>query len=944
MSSTYNYLNIEIHRKNPEFVSDFSKTLLEGHYTRAGESIPQAFARAATTFCFGDYALAQRIYNYAYNNWFMYASPVLSNATKGRWVEDEEKDGSYYWYTSSFIAEEKQTGQPISCFAFDVPDTAKGQVETIQELATLSMIGGGTGAHNSIRGVTSKAPGPIPYMKVMDSAIGYFKQGHTRRGALAYYLDVDHPDIVEHIKFRVPGGDAKRRSDNRQQFHSAVNLTDKFIEAVENDSEYDLVCPHSGKVYESLRARSIWELILETRALTGEPYLLKTDAATRKMPETQRKMGLRVKGSNLCVTPDTLVLTDEGHLPIGELEGKSVNVWNGQVFSKVEVAKTGVNQSVVRVITDSGQELECTPYHKFYLADGYTGRSIMKRAHELKPGDKLIKEDYLPVINGEKELFLAYQNGFFSGDGCSVVQGGRHLGDRVYLYGSKRALREYFYPVSRQWAVQESSDREYGYIDGLMPKFFVPDSSYTVGSRIRWLEGLLDADGTVHQVQQSQTLALANTQEGFLKQIQLMLQTLGVNSKIKVMHEAKTHLMPKNDGSGELGEYPCQKVFRLLISGVGVLKLQELGFTPKRLQLTSVVPDRQAAQFVKVVQVIDEGKKSDTFCFTEPLRGMGMFNGILTGNCSEIVLPTNEDRTFVCCLSSLNLEKYEEWKDTPIVEDLIRFLDNVLQWFISNAPDSLRKAKYSAERERALGLGTFGWHSLLQSKMIPFEGGGFNSAVQLTHEVFSLIERRATASSRQLALERGEAPDMIGTGLRNSRRTAIAPNSNSADIANTSAAIEPWYRNIFVKDTRVGSFTIKNKYLEQLLESKGMNTKAVWSQILADEGSVANLDGLTDHEKAVFKTASEMDQHWLVELADQRGRYICQAQSLNLFFLPGASRAYINSVHLKFLRSQHVYTLYYYRTNREAKVDSAKTIERKALTDWSGAECVACQG
>lgn len=611
MSSTYNYLNIEIHRKNPDFVSDFSKTLLEGHYTREGESIPQALARPAVAFCFGDYALAQRIYDYAYNNWFMYASPVLSNATKGRWVEDKDKDGSYYWYTSTFIAEEKQTGQPISCFAFDVPDTAKGQVETIQELATLSMIGGGTGAHNSIRGVTSKAPGPIPYMKVMDSAIGYFKQGHTRRGALAYYLDVDHPDIVEHIKFRVPGGDAKRRSDNRQQFHSAVNLTDKFIQAVENDSEYDLICPHSGRVYESVRARSIWELILETRALTGEPYLLKTDAATRKMPESQRKLGLRVKGSNLC---------------------------------------------------------------------------------------------------------------------------------------------------------------------------------------------------------------------------------------------------------------------------------------------------------------------------------------------SEIVLPTDEDRTFVCCLSSLNLEKYEEWKDTTIVEDLIRFLDNVLQWFISNAPDSLRKAKYSAERERALGLGTFGWHSLLQSKMIPFEGGGFNSAVQLTHEVFSLIERRATASSRQLALERGEAPDMIGTGLRNSRRTAIAPNSNSADIANTSAAIEPWYRNIFVKDTRVGSFTIKNKYLEQLLESKGMNTKAIWSQILADEGSVANLDGLTDHEKAVFKTASEMDQHWLVELADQRGRYICQAQSLNLFFLPGASRAYINSVHLKFLRAEHVYTLYYYRTNREAKVDSAKTIERKALTDWSGAECVACQG
>ena len=140
----------------------------------------------------------------------------------------------------------------------------------------------------------------------------------------------------------------------------------------------------------------------------------------------------------------------------------------------------------------------------------------------------------------------------------------------------------------------------------------------------------------------------------------------------------------------------------------------------------------------------------------------------------EIVLPTDEQRTFVCCLSSLNLSKYDEWKNTTIVEDLIRFLDNVLQYFISNAPDTLAKARYSAERERALGLGTFGWHALLQQKNIPFESGGFNSAVQLTHEVYGLINKRALAESRKLAQERGEAPDMIGTGLRNSRLTAVA--------------------------------------------------------------------------------------------------------------------------------------------------------------------------
>jgi ribonucleoside-diphosphate reductase alpha chain len=310
----------------------------------------------------------------------------------------------------------------------------------------------------------------------------------------------------------------------------------------------------------------------------------------------------------------------------------------------------------------------------------------------------------------------------------------------------------------------------------------------------------------------------------------------------------------------------------------------------------------------------------------------------------EIVLPTDEHRTFVCCLSSLNLDRFEEWKDTNIVQDLIRFLDNVLQFFISNAPDALQKAKFSAERERALGLGTFGWHALLQQKGIAFESGGFNSAVQLTHQVFSLVKSRAVEESKRLAEERGEALDMVGTGLRNSRLLSIAPNANSSDLAGTSPSIEPYYRNIFQKDTRAGSFVIKNPYLEKLLEEKGCNTKSTWADILANNGSVQHLDFLSEHEKNVFKTAMELDQHWLVELANQRGGYICQAQSLNLFFPAGVSREYVNSVHLKYLNSPDVLTLYYFRTERESKVDTVKNIERKALTDWKGEDCVACQG
>ncbi len=611
--SRVEYQGINIDVEDPEYITDFSRTLLEGYYKREGETISQALSRPAIAFCEGDLEFAQRIYDYVYKGWFMYAGRVLANSRKGHWVKKVSVNN---WQTHNFVSEEKINGQPINCFAFNVPDTAKGQVEVIQELADLSMIGGGTAAHMSIRGIGGKAVGPIPYMKMMDSAIAYFQQGKAKRAAIAAYLNVDHPDIIEHIRFRKPGGDTKRRSDNRKQFHCAVNLTDDFIAAVDNDTEYELKCPHTGKVYEKLKARYVWEEILETRALTGEPYLLKIDEANRQLPASQQQIGLKILGSNLC---------------------------------------------------------------------------------------------------------------------------------------------------------------------------------------------------------------------------------------------------------------------------------------------------------------------------------------------SEILLPTSEDRTFVCCLSSLNIDKYDEWKDSNIVQDLVRFLDNVLQSFIESAPESLSKAVFSASKERAIGIGTLGWHSYLQSKSIPFEGGGFNSSVQHTNIIYSAIKKKAIDESLRLGALRGEPEDMIGTGMRNSRLFALAPNANNSDLLDTSPSIEPYFRNIFLKSTRAGNFVVKNKNLQKLLHLYGQDTDDVWKSVEANEGKVDHLECLNDHEKAVFKTAMEIDQHWVVELAEQRGSAMgnaMQAQSLNVFFPFGSSRKYVNSVHRKFLHSPNVLTMYYLRTEREGNANNVKEIERKALVDWNeeSEDCLGCQG
>lgn len=605
------YQGIEIHEQDPSYITEFSRTLMDGFYKREDETISQALARPAIAFCEGDLELAQRIYDYAYNGWFMYAGRVLSNAPRGHWVKKETVTN---WQTHDFVSEETLTSQPINCFAFNVPDTAKGQVSVIQELASLCMLGGGTAAHLDIRGIGGKAVGPIPYMKLMDSAIAYFQQGKDKRAALAVYLDVSHPDIVEHINFRKPGGDPKRRSDNRKQFHHAVNVTDEFIDAVLNDTDFNLVCPHTKKVHEVVRARKLWEEIQETRALTGEPFLLKIDAANRNLPESQKKLGLKIKGSNLC---------------------------------------------------------------------------------------------------------------------------------------------------------------------------------------------------------------------------------------------------------------------------------------------------------------------------------------------TEVLEPTDENRTFVCCLSSGNLEKFDEWKSTNMIQDLVRLLDNVMQKFIETAPDSVARAKFAAEQERAIGIGTMGFHAYLQSKSIPFEGGGFNSSVQHNAIIFKHMTEQAVLSSQQLAIERGEPNDMKGTGLRNSRLLALAPNANNSDLLNTSPTIEPYFRNIFLKSTKAGNFTVKNEHLRKVLQTYGQDTDEVWKSIQDNDGKVSHLEFLTEHEKLVFKIAMEMDMHWFVELAQGRGEQMGvhgQAQSLNLYFPFGSSRKYVNSVHIKFFKSPDVYTLYYFRGEREGNADNAKAIERTALVDWSGDDCVGCQG
>lgn len=608
------YLGLEIDLSRDNLFSPAGLSRLKEGYMLDSETSPQhRFAYVSKAFGTND-AHAQRLYEYSSKMWLSYATPVLS-----------------YGKTKRSL--------PISCFATRLGDSMESILSTSSETRMLAVVGGGVGVHVGLRPGDKKSSGIIPHLKTYDVDTLAFKQGTTRRGATAAYLDINHPEIVDFLEMRKPtGGDPNRKCLN---LHHGVNLTDDFMHRIEQLSvnkeltkeqkeeldRFPLINPYTKEVAETVSARELWERILTIRMETGEPYLWFIDEVNRKLPEYQRKMGLRNNGSNLC---------------------------------------------------------------------------------------------------SEISLVTASANG----------------------------------------------------------------------------------------------------------------------------------------------------------------------------------------------------------------------------------LPA---RTFVCCLSSVNLEKYDEWKDDPqFIADIVEMLDNVIEVFIdkSRAYPELSAATYSAMRERSIGIGAMGWHALLQKKMIPFQSA---MAVGLNKKIWAKMNEQAKAKTAALALERGPCPDSADsdTPVRNGHLFAVAPNASSSILLDTSPSIEPYRANVYLEKGVNGTHVHKNKYLEALLESKQANTQEIWSGIIANDGSVSEVDCLSDYEKDVFDTAMEIDQTWLIQHAADRQPYICQAQSLNLFFSPTADIQYIHLVHLMAWQAK-LKSLYYCRSDAMRKADKVgKKVEREKIEDLkemaarmaAGDEiCAACEG
>ncbi len=818
--------------------------------------------------------------------WFSLASPIWAN-----------------------YANEK--GLPISCNGSYVADDMYQILGKAAEVGAMTKNGAGTSAYFGDlrpRGATissgGKSSGPVHFMELFDSVANIVSQSNVRRGAFAAYFSVEHQDIDEFLTVRSEGHPI-------QHISIGVCISDKWMQEMIDGSKEN---------------RKIWTKIIQKRFESGYPYIMFVDTVNNNSPQVYKDKGIKIYASNLCVAPETLILTRNGHEIISELEGEDIEIWNGTQWSKTTIVKTGQNQQLYKVTLSDGKTLSCTEYHKWFIFENYDrwrkGLFGEKRTNQLKIGDKLIKFNS-PIIDGNETFKYPYAHGAFCGDGAYESSGR----PRLSLYGEKEAILPYL-----DCEIKNNGRDSVGRLNIILSpdlprKFLVPHNT-SISTKLKWLEGYLDMDGTVAFSDENESLQAVSVEFNFLNEIQLMLQTLGVNAKVVHMADAGYRFMP--DGNGGSKEYWCRESKRLLITSIGLYQLFLLGFSPKRLKISGKLPQREASQFAKVVS-IEKIHQADTYCVNEPLKHMAVFNGILTGNCSEICLSSSESESFVCDLSSLNLLHYDDWKDTDAVEILTYFLDAVMTDYIRKIKDiPFMGAAYSfALSQRALGIGVLGWHSYLQSKMIAFES---MEAKLINPQIYKLIKEKTLKASKEMAIKYGEPSLLKGYGLRNTTTMAIAPTTSSSFIlGQVSPSIEPLNSNYFVKDLEKGKFTYKNPYLKDVLARHERDTKETWDNILVNDGSVQHLSFLDQNEKEVFKTFGEISQKEIVIQAAQRQKYIDQSQSLNLMIHPDASPKEVSQLLIEGWRLG-IKTFYYQRGT-----NPAQQLGRSILS------CVSCE-
>jgi ribonucleoside-diphosphate reductase alpha chain len=896
--------------------------------------------------------------------------------------------------------------QLSSCFLLTMKDDSiMGIYETLKDCAAISQHAGGIGLSihkirakgSIIRGTNGTSNGIVPMLRNFNATARYVDQGGGKRnGSFAIYLEPWHADIEDFLKLKLNTG---MEEDRARDLFYALWIPDLFMKRVEANVDWTVFCPDEapglddvwGDAFEALytkyeaegrgrkkiNAQKLWFQILDAQIETGTPYLLYKDAANAK--SNQQNLGT-IKSSNLCVAPETMILTDKGHKQIHELENKEVTLWNGDAWSKATVRKTGVNQKLISVLLSNGAEIHCTPYHKFLVRDSYKDKDTLKEckridASELVEGMKLAKCD-LPLVEGNatEDIPFPYTHGFFCGDGTYHTQSSGNRYPAVALYGEKKKLMSYL--EIRSTSGVETSQ---GLVNCLLPtdlaeKYYVPMNA-SLRCRLEWFAGLLDADGTVAHNGDNESLQIGSINFEFLDNIRLMLQTLGIQSKVTRAFDARQTLLP--DGKGGRKLYECQPLWRLLVSSTSLYRLDALGLDCKRLVIKGIKPQRNAEQFVTVVSVTDMGRTDDTYCFNEPLNHAGIFNGILTGNCTEIIEYSAPDETAVCNLASISLPScvvtsdgvksfdFDELRN--IVRIAVRNLNRVID--INYYPT--KETEKSNMRHRPVGLGIQGLADVFALLKYDWESA---EAARLNQLIFEYMYFEAVSESARIAQAEGSystfagspasqgrlQPDMWnvvpltekeGTldwaslrlqaqaGLRNSLLVAPMPTASTSQILGNNECFEPFTTNIYSRRTLAGEFTVLNKYLLAELREAGLWSEGLKNEIIARNGSVQGIEAIPADVQARYKTTWEIKQRTLIDMARDRGAFIDQSQSLNLF-VADPTYSKLTSMHFYAWKSG-LKTGCYYLRSKAPVVAQQFTVDPRLLSAISSGGKVA---
>jgi ribonucleoside-diphosphate reductase alpha chain len=826
--------------------------------------------------------------------------------------------------------------QLSSCFLVDSPtDDLASIYQRYTDVAMLSKFSGGIGLAyhrvrsrgSLIRSTNGHSNGIVPWLKTLDASVAAVNQGGRRRGACCVYLEPWHADIEEFLELRENTGDQARRTHN---LNLACWVPDLFMRRVEADGMWSLFDPSlvpelpdlwgepfeqayeqaeaEGKAARRVKARDLYARMMRSLAQTGNGWMTFKDTSNRACNQTALP-GRAVHHSNLCVAPETMILTRDGHEEIGLLEGRDVEVWNGFQWSAVKVRKTGTQVEMVRVKLSNGVDIDCTPEHQFAVSRGY-GREgwDMVAAADLVSGTKLAKFSMPSVATDATFSRKHYAHGFFCGDGTYEASGRA----RTTLYGEKRSLASIL--DLDGWVREDSSGRVHILYDtcNMAPKFQVPHQAASVGERLSWFAGLLDSDGCVARNGANESLQVGSIHLDFLRQVRLMLATLGVDAKVTQAHQGGERMLPDGQGGDRL--YPTQPLFRLLVTSMDTHKLVQLGLPTRRLNPTGKPPARDARQFTEVVSVEWQGRVSDTFCFTEQQHHLGTFNGVVTGQCTEIIELSSPEETAVCNLGSINLARHV--KDGAVdfaalartVRLAVRHLDRTIDLTFYPIPS----AGVSNLRWRPVGLGVMGLQDVFFQLRLPFDSA---PARALSRQIAEEIYLAALTTSCELARDRGAHPSFAETraargelqfdawkvtptdparwdalraliqqhGLRNSLLIAIAPTATIASIAGCYECIEPQLSNLFKRETLSGDFLQINRHLIGELRALGRWDPETREAILASEGSIQGVAGLPEDLRAIYRTVWEIPMRSLIDMAAERGPFIDQSQSLNLF-------------------------------------------------------------